>query len=190
MLALYTDGGLASANPSSLAGSWAWVLVADDAFVSEDCGFIRAGDMPDGRVTSNQVEFYAVLQGLQNFADSVDVAVYMDSEVTYRRVAEMGARVGIPDEWYHVMGAQLRRHRATFHLLAGHPSIVDLERGTKANGTPVSKWNIRADNLCKMAANVGRLVVLSEQRTEDESYTVLQVTEREYGRNHGSTRTA
>lgn len=148
--------------------------------------------MPDGRITSNQCEFYAVLQALKaNAVPQVltatvalrPVAVYMDSEVTYRRVAEIGARHGIPDEWYHAMGAELRRHRATFHLLAGHPSRADLERGAKANGMPVSEHNVRADRLCKIASTLARLVVLSEQRSEDESLTILEAVEREHGRN-------
>lgn len=173
---LYTDGGLTGSNPSQIAGSWAWVRVDDGVKTAEQCGWLRADCMPDGRITSNQSEFYAVLKAFEALKDGEIVHVYLDSEVTYKRWSQSAGRHGISDEWYHQMGAELRRCGGSFwHLIAGHPSLEDLARvpPSKKDGTPVSAWNVRADQLTRFAGALAGLVLLSERYTEDEFSYIL-----------------
>lgn len=184
-----TDGGLLSANPSDRGGSWAWLRIEHDEIVSHASGWVRATDMPEGTVSSNQMEFLAVLRAFQSLEDGEIVVVISDSDVTLSRWTGDGrfGYAGIPDEWRRGMNDELRRCGGLFwHQIAGHPAVrpspvdglTDLERGRKLKrdgsaGLPVSKWNIEADRLCTEQANLGNLVL----RIEAEAHTNIRISE-------------
>ncbi len=187
---LCTDGGLLSANPSDLGGSWAFVRVERDEMISHGAGWVRASEMPEGTVSSNQMEFLAVLRAFQSLSDGEIVVVISDSDVTLSRWTGDGrfGYAGIPDEWRRGMEWEIRRCGGLFwHQIAGHPStarpskvdgLTDLERGRKIKkdgsaGLPVSKWNIEADRLCTEQANLGNLIL----RIEAEHHTNIRISE-------------
>lgn len=195
---IFTDGGLLSPNPSNRGGSWAWCRVERDAIVSEASGVIWADDMPDGTVSSNQAEFYAVLQAFRSLADQEIVDVYLDSDVTFSRWygdGRFGNR-GVPPAWWEAMNGELRRHGGSnWHRIAGHPSSrpngpdgkSDLERGYKLrrDGSPgdsVNKWNVHVDAMCTLQAALGNLILECRSVADAEAWRIIldhsaQITE-------------
>jgi ribonuclease HI len=184
-LALFTDGGCVDRNPSDVAITWAWRLVVDGQPKAERSGFIRATELPEGRGTNNQAEFYAVLDGFRHLEDTAIVYVFLDSEITLKRWAQGAAHRGIPSAWYRAMGAELARHGGSFwHLMSGHPTRASLAQAEKNadgkddNGRTVSVHNVRVDLLCRMAGALAGLVLFDERTSEDEAQAIIAKHER------------
>jgi hypothetical protein len=186
---IYTDGGLLSSNPSSRGGTWAWCRVENDTIVLEDSGILWAEDMPGGTVSSNQAEFYAVLNAFCSLSDREIVEMYLDSDVTLSRWTGDGrfGRSGIPDPWWDGMLLQLRRcGGASWHHLSGHPAVrpskldgkTDLERGYKIKrdgtpGDPVSQYNVHVDTLCTIQAALGNILIECGKIPDTEAWEIL-----------------
>lgn len=154
---LYADGGVVLKNPSPLGGTWAYCMVtADGRLLYEDYDVVRANKFPAGVVTNNQMELLAVIRGLQTLRREMVVHVCSDSEITLGRLFKGYAMENIP-EW---MVNELNIERGRLHqfkdfkytLISGHPTKLQLETGIGKHGHPTSEWNMRADELCHMAA--------------------------------------
>jgi ribonuclease HI len=184
-VALFTDGGCVARNPSDVAITWAWVVTIDGQPKAERFGWIRATDLPDGRGTNNQAEFYAVLDGFRHLDDGAIVYVFLDSEITLKRWTQGAARRGIPDAWYRGMGTELQRSGGSFwHLLSGHPTRASLKQaeqngnGKDDSGRHVSPHNVRVDFLCRVAGALAGLIIFDERTSEDEAQAIIAKHER------------
>ena len=98
---LFTDGGCLDANPSDRGISWAWCRVERGELVAHESGFIEARELPEGKGTNNQGEFFAALRALESLEAGEIVHVYTISSLTLWRYTEPD-RAGlknIPLDW-------------------------------------------------------------------------------------------
>lgn len=151
MVSLYCDGGVIGRNPSSVGGTWAWVHVADDGRTRtcSDSGSVTPIDVGLPTVTNNLTELLAAVRGLESLPDEWDGTVYTDSMITKHRLTGSRKFVGIPEwlvERLRFVQARLGQYRVV--LLGGHPTVADLARGSRSDGTPVSPHNAFVDRLC------------------------------------------
>lgn len=148
----YADGGLLSANPSPIGGTWAWVHVdADEKIVDSRSGVMIAGE--DGMpcpVSNNHSEFMAFTRCIARLPAGWSGRVYTDSECTLKRFRNLrGTYENMPPRWLEFAEAYLSRlGDVEFVLLGGHPSREDLVRGYRKDGLPVSRWNKWCDDEC------------------------------------------
>lgn len=159
MLKLYTDGGVISKNPSPIGGTWAWCLVRDDCLVRRDSGVVihtATISFPEGLVTNNQTELFAVVQGLSQLCIEDVVEVCSDSAVTLGRIFKNFAFSNIPFWMKSALEIEKERlvhfSKFTYTQLDGHPTKAHLLAGIGKRGNPVSKWNVLCDKLCNEAA--------------------------------------
>jgi ribonuclease HI len=175
--ALFTDGGLVSPNPSKLGGTWSWCAVDQQGeHIREVSAYLlpKQVECPGNPrinyevVTNNDVEFYAAMRALQAMRDGWSGILASDSSVTIDRLQKIRAGVsvrslnagwsGIVQSCYHRLGV------VKFVLLAGHPSLKDLERGYKEqpDGTQVrvSRHNKWCDEQCTELAKTYQQRVL------------------------------
>lgn len=152
--AVFSDGGVRNRNPSPRGGSWAWCHVsAADECVAEAVGLVTPGDVGLPTVSNNLTELLALLHGLEALPDGWAGPVYTDSYVTLCRFRPGAKKFnGIPD----AMVERVRRVVARLGpihlvLLGGHPNKAALACGKRADGLPVSKWNVHCDELCAAA---------------------------------------
>lgn len=167
MIDLYCDGGLIGSNPSKIGGTWAWVQVEDGQEVGHDCGHLTPVSIALNAVTNNFTELYAVCRGLRRMPTGWNGVIYTDSNVTRLRVRLNGkgkpAMRGIP-LWLQarLIAEQSRLGKYKVSLLAGHPTKQELADGFRERignpvwgrpegNVPVSKHNVRCDELCKEA---------------------------------------
>jgi len=155
VVALYADGGVIGVNPSVTGGTYAWVAVdPEDHEVCYASGIVLPDpDWPT--ISNNLTELIAILEGLEALGPDWTGTVYSDSQVTLGRVFTGWARKNVPpwanDRLNAIIMQPAHRHRG-YQLLQGHPTVADLERGIGAKrGLPVSKWNVRCDDLCQEA---------------------------------------
>ena len=162
-LQLFSDGGLVGANPSPVAGTWAWCLVGDGKLIACDWGLIYPDDLGLPAVTNNVSELYAAVRGLE--ANPTVGEWLTDSQVTLRRLTKGGKFKGVP-AWLVDRSAKVRKRRVENRwkatLLAGHPTRAELASGfARRNRHPVSVWNVLCDQLC------GRAAKSIKDRTDD-----------------------
>lgn len=145
----YSDGGCVGRNPSTLGGTWAYVLLsAAGEVLAEESGLVTPADVGLPAVTNNYTELLAAVRALEALPAGWQGTLYTDSFVTLCRITTGKKFAGIPEplrERCLTARAGLR-HRVV--LLGGHPSRDDLFRGRRKDGLPVSKWNVRCDALC------------------------------------------
>jgi ribonuclease HI len=155
-VALYADGGVIGANPSSVGGTWAYCLVdAAGHRVLHDSGVVLpTAEMP--QVTNNITEMLAILYGLDQLPADWHGTVYSDSMVALGRIFEGWRCSNVPpfvqDHLYrawHRMDAFMRIRHV---LLDGHPTRDQLARGVGKRGGPVSEHNVYCDQLCRDGA--------------------------------------
>ena len=148
-LNLYTDGGCAGKNPSTIGGTWGWALVDhEDNLKKFDSGYVLP-NLVGGDVTNNQMEYYAVLKGLEDLPNDSSVIVYSDSLITLGRMFQGWKNKNIPKEWIERLNTQKKRvNILAYRHLDGHPTKKQLEEGKGKRGNLVSKWNVMADKLC------------------------------------------
>ena len=150
MIELYCDGGVCGPNPSSIGGTWAWVLVGEDQIIDEGSGFISPEDMEVDRVTNNLTELYAALRGVESLPEGFRGRVYTDSIITLYRFTDGNAFNGVPD-WLRTRVLSARTSRKWHYdcvLVGGHPTRKELALGCRKDGKLVSKWNVYCDKKC------------------------------------------
>lgn len=163
MIRLFTDAGLLSANPSSIGGVYAFVVVDDDDNITmEKTGIIDACLGYEGVVTSNLAELYCLCYGIMQIPAGSHAGIYSDSEVSIGRVFQAQRRAGVP-MWLSQLTDNARLRLANlkkfeYSLVGGHPNRKELELGKtiarkgRMGGLMVSHWNVYCDNLCKVEA--------------------------------------
>lgn len=149
MIQLFCDGGLVGAQPFTLAGTWAYVVVVDGQAFRERSGIIRVAG-----TTNNQTEMYALLMGLKALPSDFAGEILSDSMVTLGRVFLSWKWNNIPDEFHTIFREQTTRlknwgtDRITYTLLDGHPSKAQLAAGIGKRGHMVSAFNVWCDAEC------------------------------------------
>ena len=151
---LYCDGGVAGANPSTIGGCWAWVLVSvggkklrsASGFVSPDCFGVP-------KITNNVTELLAAVQALEAVPSYWDGILYTDSMITlYRLTSANPSFNGVPKKLINrVMILRDGRNWKVKHV-AGHPTLREIQDGVNSRGQPVSKWNRACDLQCRRIA--------------------------------------
>lgn len=187
-VSVYTDGGVVLKNPSTVGGTWAFVVMDGNDKVTEDSGFFPAGTWGLETISNNVTELAAVMMALRVLPDGQLFTLYTDSLITLRRVVDLEEAKwkGIPDK----LRALTIRHakRAGGYsaiLLAGHPTKQDLAQGYKVKPSkdeakpfgksyPVSVHNVRCDELCTQEAKRAIEVLM-----EEEAARVTEQSERD-----------
>ena len=94
---LYTDGGYRMAQN---VGAWAWVLIRDGFIVAEDARGVRDS-------TSNQCEYYGLLNGLEKARFFTDrVVCRSDSQLV---IQQLNGKYKVNNEALKVLNAELLR---------------------------------------------------------------------------------
>lgn len=159
---LFTDGGIRGRNPSPLGGSWCWILVASGLPVREESGFVTPADVGLPTVTNNVTELIAALHALEGMPPGWCGTLYTDSQITLYRVEQRAkgrkaARMAGVPSWIQerLQRAKARLGAYRVSLLGGHPTAHELNRGCRADGLPVSLWNVHCDRVCRRLAEEG-----------------------------------
>lgn len=159
---VFTDGGLLSANPSRVGGTWAFCYVdREDRLVGGASGVVLLGETGLSEVSNNTTELLAMLLALEQLPDGWEGDAFSDNETTrirctYAATCKMN---GVPGPWVpRFRNVVDRLGGVVFHLLGGHPTKADLIAGKRAkDGMPVSKWNVWCDLQCESQAKRFRL---------------------------------
>lgn len=127
---------------------------------------VHVGAWPGDVVTNNQTETLALVNAIAVLPDGWAGVLCTDSEVAHGRVLwgwNLTGGHGLPPAVIqHLYRQRARLGRMTGQLLAGHPSRAELRAGQKVKLNrrtnkmqpfPVSKWNVRCDTLCDLAAD-------------------------------------
>lgn len=164
IVAVYSDGGLLSANPSAIGGTWAWCFVGEiGQRLRWESGVVLPSELGCEKVTNNQSELIAAVLGLEAMPDDGEcVDWFTDSEVTLWRLTTGKRWANIPGEWKkRALAVRERIDNAV--LLAGHPSAAQLRVGmSREKNLPVSIHNRFCDLMCcEEAAKFKRLAAIS-----------------------------
>lgn len=151
---VYTDGGIIGRNPSPIGGTWAAIFVKNGELHAERSGVILPSDIGMDTVENNIAETIAVLVALEMLPDGWSGTLYGDNLNSIRR-AEFPEKIKpiVPQFIKDRMIAARKRVSPKFVLLGGHPNLAEVEAGVRADGKPVSKWNVHADSVCCRRAN-------------------------------------
>jgi ribonuclease HI len=154
---LYADGGVVGANPSMIAGTFAFRLIRDDGDPIGFSKIVTPAEM-GGPVTNNQTEMMALLEGLKRLPDYFTGTIFSDSAVTLGRVFDGWKWKNIPT-WMHKIYKQERARlyywdQITHVLLDGHPTKAQLIAGVGKRGHLVSEHNVWCDQACKQAGEL------------------------------------
>lgn len=151
---IYCDGGVVLKNPSVIGGSWAYVYTDDQGVLTEQSGFVMPGVWPTAElevVTNNFTEMLAACKALHFLPDGWNGTLYSDSKITLGRLFHSFKWHGIPDDLRLSARSELDRlGRITPVLLDGHPTKTQLLAGIGKRGQPVSAFNVRCDELCRI----------------------------------------
>jgi ribonuclease HI len=156
VVAIYADGGVIGANPSTTGGTWALCHVdAAGERIRHASGVLCArGILADG-VTNNMTEMAALVYALESLPDEWSGQVYSDSQVTLGRIFYGWKNKNLPISIVmRARAAVSRLGRLHPVLLGGHPTAAELTTGTRKNGMPVSKHNVWCDGEC---GRIGRI---------------------------------
>lgn len=161
---VYTDGGIIGSNPSAIGGTWSAVFVSGNALVAERSGVILPNDVwrkEDGightklvtaTIENNIAETIAIMLALESLPAGWRGTLYGDNLNSIRRARDLKIKDAVPK----FIKDRLLKVRETvapaFVLLGGHPTLAEVEAGARSDGKPVSRWNVRADKLCREAA--------------------------------------
>lgn len=153
---LYCDGGVISANPSIIGGTWAVRLLEAGAVVLESSGVITPAQAKLPSITNNLTEMAALVKGLSLLPANWRGTIYSDSQVTLGRAFEGWKWNNIPACLYECFGKQAARlmhwKEIQYVLLDGHPTKAQLESGKGKRGHPVSEHNVWCDHACGQEA--------------------------------------
>lgn len=151
---LYCDGGVIGSNPSSIGGTYAWLMVGEDGQTRGKANVLTV-EKNGGPVTNNQTEMLAVLRGLEHCPSDWTGTIYSDSAVTLGRIFSGWKWNNIP-EWMHLLFREQRQRLTNWeHIkhvqLDGHPTRAQLVSGVGKRGNPVSEHNVWCDKACRWA---------------------------------------
>lgn len=149
---IYVDGGIVGRNPSSFGGTWAFVATDEnDEEVFSKSGFHKTEDRD---TTNNHTELIAAIHAMEAMSEGWEGSLVSDSQITLGRIFLGWKMKNIPEEY--VLRLQLAKNRLGklkgVHV-SGHPTKLELEEGKTKNGTLVSRWNKKCDDLCKMESD-------------------------------------
>jgi ribonuclease HI len=153
---LYSDGGCITKNPSSVGGTWAYLQVdcAGPTILKEESGLLLAGYLGLPKITNNLTELEAAVRALESVPDGWDGTLFTDSFITLCRISRDKTKFnGIPYPLVNRVDA-VRKRLGKFQvvLLGGHPTKAELEKGLRHDNYPVSRFNVRCDELCQIEA--------------------------------------
>lgn len=157
-VAVWVDGGCCQENPSPHGITWAAVYVdAAGIVVREASGHATCEQVGMGTVENNFAETLAIAQALIPLPDGWGGIVYGDNQNALRRARnalnpDYWSWTGVPRATVEVLRDEVRRMRPTFVLCSGHPTRAELAAGHCKKGRPVSRHNVRADELCGLEA--------------------------------------
>jgi ribonuclease HI len=101
-------------------------------------------------VTNNHAELTAVIMALESLPEGWAGTLYTDSENTVRWLNRRGRSPKVtPATRTRLVAALDRVGDFRKVLVAGHPTYADLDRGCREDGVPVSRFNVRCDELCR-----------------------------------------
>ena len=157
---LYTDGGVILKNPSTIGGTWAWILVddMDEIVLDKASGYVTPKDLRTDVVTNNQTELLAVIEAFSSMDWDSVLELRSDSEITLGRVFKNYAFNNIP-EWMRLKLIVEKKRLENFSkfsymLMDGHPTKEQVEKGTGKKGHVTSKWNVWCDKECGRQAQL------------------------------------
>jgi ribonuclease HI len=159
-LDLYADGGVIGRNPSPDGGTWAFVVVyrETDTEVLRGMGLVLPIEVFSDKVTNNQTEYLALVNGLEALPEDwsgTPGMIFSDSNVSLGRLFRGWATKNLDPRIVTRGTDSVRRIRpkngqseVPHTLLDGHPTAAQLKSGVGKRGHPVSKWNALCDKLC------------------------------------------
>jgi len=160
-VAVYADAGLLTVNPSDIGGAWAYVFVdKSDRVVSEEAAYVLKKTLKVTTVSNVVMEQIAILKAMEALPAGWNGTIYSDCEPALTRVISdyqlthgmkryPAAENNLPPVVSkRSKNAAAKLGQVEFVLLEGHPSKKALERGIGRKNLPVSKFNVRADELC------------------------------------------
>ena len=160
---VYTDGGVVGRNPSDFGGTWAFVAVnVEDEEVFSRSGFHQTEGQP---TTNNHTELIAAIEALEAMPKGWAGTLVSDSEVTLGRIFNAWRMKNVPEDYVvRLRNALSRLGKVKGMHVDGHPSKAHLAAGIGKRGNPVSKWNVKADELCNMevAKVKGKIIPVSK----------------------------
>lgn len=147
---IYCDGGVIGRNPSTVGGTWAYVLLEKDVELYKASGSITPADIGLPVVTNNVTELFAAVKALEMVPDKWSGHLITDSQVTLRRLmAKRPSLKGVPKCLVDMLWTQRNRAGRLFvQLVKGHPTIAQLA----AQPHKYSRWNVLCDKMCGVAA--------------------------------------
>lgn len=157
---VYADGGCIGRNPSDMGGTWAWLETDTDGatVVREQSGYITPCQSFPAPITNNLTEMSAAVLALESCPDNWAGILYTDSQVTMYRLERRGSdrkpagMAGVPG---NLIARRDRLHERLGNyrvvLLGGHPTRKELQDGRRRDGLPCSPFNVRCDELCRLA---------------------------------------
>ena len=167
---IYCDGGVLGRNPSKFGGTWAFVCVRDDEVVEEQSGVVET--IPGRLFTNNWSEQIAIIKALENMPEQWSGVVCSDSKVALGRTFQGWKCNNLPSNIGKRMRSCLKPlGKVTWQHVGGHPTKEDLHRGRNLSGDLVSKWNVRADELCNLEV---KKYFESKGRDENECNTASE----------------
>ena len=150
--ALYTDGGVLDASSSTDCGAYAYCLVNEfNKRIVEVAKFVTPADLAAPAVTNNLTELLALVRGIAALPNDWTGTIASDSWVSLQRIF-LGAKLNNVPDWLVTdvltTRVRLKRMRATYTLLDGHPTRAQLAVGKGKRGAPVSEHNVWCDAAC------------------------------------------
>ena len=166
---LFTDGGIIGKNPSSIGGTWAYVLLENGKPIGKGSGILTPEDIGCSFVTNNVTELYALAMGVLSVPSGSSVNVYSDSQISLCRMFNRNPKMnGVPD-WVEEEAIRAREHLKTldhaYSLLKGHPTKAQLKAGFGKSGSFVSIWNVYCDKQCSRLAKAFQVQQKQEEDT-------------------------
>lgn len=173
VVAAFTDGGVIKKNPSVIGGTWAFVLVnANNENVYEESGVVPA--TATRSITNNQTEQIAIVKALEILPENWTGALFTDSKIARGRVFLGYKTENLPTNIItRTLAARNRLGKISTVIFEGHPTknclqskdeprVAEIIQNIKeyrdhANfidgigkrrGRPVSRHNVRCDELC------------------------------------------
>lgn len=158
MLSLFSDGGCLGPNPSPRGGTWAALAVNEkDKVAWEMSGCVRPAELGLATFSNNIGELLGAVHALEAMPAKWSGRLFTDSQVTLYRIVNPRPKnmLGVPESLYRrVLAVKANLGPIDVILLGGHPTEEELAAGFKRkNKLPVSRHNVRCDELCNLAKN-------------------------------------
>lgn len=170
---IYCDGGVVGKNPSDFGGTWAFVCVRDDEVVAEQSGFVPT--VSGRKFTNNWSEQIAMIRALEYMPEQWSGIICSDSKVALGRMFQGWKCNNLPSNIGKRMRSCLKKLGKVYpQHIGGHPTKDELILGINSSGDIVSKWNVRADELCNLEV---KKYFESKGRDENQCHTTSKESE-------------